>query len=118
MEYATDAGIFNAQVWRPPVSESPLLYVCKTKMLEKHLLHDAVGQHWALVVGPKTEQPDDRGMRYHAKEEVKAGGDMVWNFEGAEILVSPTRMILIRIAVAKILDLQTLDTTLRATPVV
>lgn len=24
--------------------------------------------HWSLVVGPKTETPEARGMRYHAKE--------------------------------------------------
>jgi hypothetical protein len=57
-----------------------------------------------LIVGPKTEQKNDRGMRYHAKERMDATGQSAWVFESLNIPVQPTSMILIRMVVAKIED--------------
>jgi hypothetical protein len=81
-------------------------------------LSDPATYHWALIVGPKTERPDDLGMRYHAKEGINATGAKLWRFESVETTIQPTSMLLIRVTVAKILEPEKLDVILRAIPVV
>ena len=79
---------------------------------------DPATYHWALVVGPKTERPDDFGMRYHAKDRTSATGAKEWRFESVEASIQATSMILIRITVAKILKPEQVEMILKAIPVV
>lgn len=71
-----------------------------------------------MIVGPKTERSDDCRMRYHAKDRTNATGVKVRRFESAETSIQATNMILIRITVTKILELEKLEMILKAVPVV
>ncbi|KAF4987522.1 hypothetical protein FDECE_15397 [Fusarium decemcellulare] len=76
--------------------------------------------HWALLVGPKTEDQDSRGMRFHAKEGlalVNGQGQSVWSFEEREIGMAPTAMILVRVMVAKIKNRDRVLSILRGLPI-
>lgn len=75
--------------------------------------------HWALITGPKTEDPRSRGKRFHAKETmaIKDGqARSTWNFEEADISMAPEAMILVRLLVAKVLSSTRLAAILRQVP--
>ncbi|RAH87404.1 hypothetical protein BO86DRAFT_394206 [Aspergillus japonicus CBS 114.51] len=57
--------------------------------------------HWALHIGPKDPNSPSLGVRYHAKERLTVEGKSEFIFEESE--VSP-QMVLVRVAVAKIVD--------------
>ncbi|KAJ5189668.1 hypothetical protein N7491_008287 [Penicillium cf. griseofulvum] len=46
--------------------------------------------HWALIVGPKVEEEDSMGFRYHAKERRETDGSSKWFFEERECALIPT----------------------------
>ncbi|OJJ99168.1 hypothetical protein ASPACDRAFT_43830 [Aspergillus aculeatus ATCC 16872] len=57
--------------------------------------------HWALHIGFKGPTEPNLGARYHAKERLTVEGKSEFIFEESE--VSP-QMVLVRIAIAKIMD--------------
>ncbi|KAL1960641.1 hypothetical protein VTO42DRAFT_7220 [Malbranchea cinnamomea] len=73
--------------------------------------------HWALVTGPKTETASSRGHRFHVRHRAYEGGNR-WEYEELEIPTAPTRMILVRLAVAKVVHEEQMAKILRAVPVV
>ncbi|KAF5648496.1 uncharacterized protein FTJAE_1329 [Fusarium tjaetaba] len=73
--------------------------------------------HWALLVGPKAEDGDTRGKRFHAKERIYSGTQSVWEFSEQETGTASTLMILVRIQIAKVKSLKKLGATLRSVPV-
>lgn len=79
---------------------------------------DPATYHWALIVGPKTERPDDVAIRYHAKDRTNASGLKEWRFERVEASLQATSMILVRITVAKIIKPEEVEMILRAIPIV
>lgn len=56
-------------------------------------------------------------MRYHAKQEVKAGGIVEWSFEEAECPPTPTNMLLVRVVIGKVQDDNHLVDILRGIPI-
>ncbi|KAH9209878.1 hypothetical protein DL95DRAFT_476114, partial [Leptodontidium sp. 2 PMI_412] len=73
--------------------------------------------HWALVVGPKTERPDDQGKRYHAREKIGATGTSEWMYEERDISMVPSNMQLVRVLVAKIEDVGRFESILQGIPI-
>ncbi|KAG9313922.1 hypothetical protein JVU11DRAFT_4694 [Chiua virens] len=77
--------------------------------------------HWALHVGPKTLPDVDEnaktGIQFHAKEKLIGPQDSQWYFEELDIPFHATNMLLVRIAIAKIEDLDRLCHILRAVPI-
>ncbi|KAJ4007793.1 hypothetical protein NW766_009598 [Fusarium irregulare] len=80
-------------------------------------LTDSPRYHWALLVGPKAEDDETRGKRFHAKERIYSGTQSVWEFSEQETGTSSTLMILVRIQVAKVVNMGNLVTILRSVPV-
>lgn len=77
--------------------------------------------HWALVSGPKTETDTSQGKRYHVRQRQYAeNGELRsrWEYEELEIPTSPTRMILVRVMVAKVIKWERMLQILRAVPAV
>lgn len=67
------------------------------------------------MVGPKNEKDNSRGVRYHAKEVLHTTTmAWEWQFEKVETSLGTTRMILVRMMVAKVVDDGRLDEILRA----
>ncbi|KAF8119968.1 hypothetical protein EV363DRAFT_1408816 [Boletus edulis] len=74
--------------------------------------------HWALVIAPKKEKDESRGIRMHAKNVVQIGGTQGWVYEQVDsISLAPTGSSLVRIRIAKIVDTTRLLETLRNIPV-
>ncbi|KAI9896018.1 hypothetical protein N3K66_009087 [Trichothecium roseum] len=78
--------------------------------------------HWALVVGPKTEDGSSRGARFHAKETMTVVGTppvvrSIWEYEKRESSMLPTSMLLVRVMIGKIEDRNKLESLLSAIPV-
>ncbi|KAG8664899.1 uncharacterized protein FPOAC1_012876 [Fusarium poae] len=73
--------------------------------------------HWALLVGPKVENNETRGKRFHAKERIYSGMQSVWEFSEQETGTASTLMILVRIQVAKVKSMERLEIILRSVPV-
>jgi hypothetical protein len=71
--------------------------------------------HWAILVGPKLEDDESRGMRYHAKERVTQN-KTEWVLDEQDISLRPTSMILVRIMIGKVEDKARLVSVLRNTP--
>jgi hypothetical protein len=69
------------------------------------------------LVGPKSDKADDEGMRYHARERMKRGGESEWEFEEVPTTMLPTRMIMVRILIAKIESRDRLAQVLRKVPI-
>ncbi|CAD0108112.1 unnamed protein product, partial [Aureobasidium uvarum] len=46
--------------------------------------------HWALSVGPKSDNNDARGVRYHARDRATQEADSAWAFEEAKTSMTPT----------------------------
>ena len=77
--------------------------------------------HWALISGPKTETDTSRGKRYHVRQhQYSENGELRtrWEYEELEISISPTRMILVRVTVAKVIKWERMEQILRAVPIV
>ncbi|KAF5023658.1 hypothetical protein F66182_4278 [Fusarium sp. NRRL 66182] len=81
------------------------------------LLTDSTRYHWALLVGPKAEDHETRGKRFHAKERMYSGTQSVWEFSEQETGTSSTLMILIRVQVAKVKNMAALESVLRSVPI-
>lgn len=76
--------------------------------------------HWALLVGPKSETNDARGVRYHAKEQMTVVNGLlksVWQFEERDINMAPSAMILVRILVGKVKNRDRVAAILRSIPI-
>lgn len=73
--------------------------------------------HWAFLVGPKNERDESRGTRYHAKEALEPGRGSTWSYEEIDISLDATKMILVRILIAKVEDKTRLAQILRDTPI-
>ncbi|EXA30843.1 hypothetical protein BFJ63_vAg18137 [Fusarium oxysporum f. sp. narcissi] len=80
-------------------------------------LTDSTRYHWALLVAPKVEDSETRGKRFHAKERIYSGMQSVWEFSEQETGTSSTLMILVRIQVAKVMNMRSLEAILRSVPV-
>ncbi|KAI4284287.1 MAG: hypothetical protein L6R35_004940, partial [Caloplaca aegaea] len=70
--------------------------------------------HWALLVGPKSDGEDDRRIRYHARDSF----GRVWEYEEREIYRATSIMLLARVIVAKVTNVERLQAALRSVPVV
>jgi hypothetical protein len=68
-------------------------------------------------VGPKSDKAEDEGVRYHARERMKQDGNSEWEFEEAPTTMLPSRMIMIRILIAKIESRERLAQLLRQIPI-
>ncbi|KAK6431492.1 hypothetical protein LTR95_012346 [Oleoguttula sp. CCFEE 5521] len=64
--------------------------------------------HWALLVGPKSDKKEDEGVRYHARERIKQYGGAEWVFEELSVSMMPTQMILVRLVIAKVENVEKL----------
>ncbi|KAH9863394.1 hypothetical protein IAQ61_009671 [Plenodomus lingam] len=73
--------------------------------------------HWALLVGPKNEVANGKGMRYHAKERIVGSNASEWYFEEREIGLGQTLMVLIRVMIAKVEDRDRIISIIRNTPI-
>ncbi|KAK4575033.1 hypothetical protein LTR86_000883 [Recurvomyces mirabilis] len=76
--------------------------------------------HWALIVGPKTETEISEGVRFHAHDRMTVVEDEaqhIWRHEEMSVSMSPVLMILIRVMVAKVADMDRLVAVLRSTSV-
>ncbi|PYH92218.1 hypothetical protein BO71DRAFT_28664 [Aspergillus ellipticus CBS 707.79] len=73
--------------------------------------------HWALLVGPKVETPEKKGVRYHAKEMPGLVGGSQWELEEQECRLAATSMLLVRVMIGKIKDRGRLVEILRKTPI-
>ena len=68
-------------------------------------------------MGPKSDKIEDEGVRYHARERMKQDGTSEWEFEEAPTTMLPSRMIMVRILIAKIENRETLAQLLRQIPI-
>jgi hypothetical protein len=68
-------------------------------------------------VGPKSDKVEDEGVRYHARERMKQDGNSEWEFEEAPTTMLPSRMIMVRILIAKIESRVRLAQLLRQIPI-
>jgi hypothetical protein len=102
--------------------------LCRGSKTRELLLHqyascsDSCRYHWALIVGPKTEDADSKGARFHAKERIRLVGNppmpkSVWEYEERESTMMPTSMLLVRVMIGKVKDRNRLESLLRNTPV-
>ncbi|KAK9445201.1 hypothetical protein VB005_00309 [Metarhizium brunneum] len=78
--------------------------------------------HWALIVGPKTEDKRSRGARFHAREKMRLIGtgvvpESVWEYEELESTMLPTSMLLVRVMIGKVKDRNRLESLLRNIPI-
>jgi hypothetical protein len=62
-------------------------------------------------------EPEDEGIRYHARERMKQDGTSEWEFEEAPTTMLPSRMIMVRILMAKIESRDRLAQVLRQIPI-
>lgn len=68
-------------------------------------------------MGPKIETEGKMGVRYHAKERLKAPGVVEWEFEERESLLLATSMLLVRVIIGKVEDGSRLVEILRSIPI-
>lgn len=78
--------------------------------------------HWALVVEPKKEAEGSRGHGFHAKETLCFSGtpaiaETVWHYEGREVAMVPTSMLLVRVLIGKVKNMSRLRKIIKDTPV-
>jgi hypothetical protein len=67
-------------------------------------------------VGPKSDEREDEGARYHAQERPTKEGSQ-WTFEERITSMMPTQMILVRVMVAKVEHAERLAQLLRQVPI-
>lgn len=70
-----------------------------------------------MIIGPKNETIDGRGWRFHAKEGLRPDGTMGWMFEEKEIPLIATQMLLVRICVGKVENIDRVKAILRSVPI-
>ncbi|KAF2762284.1 hypothetical protein EJ05DRAFT_497145 [Pseudovirgaria hyperparasitica] len=76
--------------------------------------------HWAFIIGPKVETDTTKGRRCHVKESVQfieGTPYTTWAFEDREISTMPTAMILVRVLIGKVENLDRLRRVFAATPI-
>lgn len=73
--------------------------------------------HWALIVGPKTENLNSRGKRFHVKNADFNLAPLQWKFEEVGIPLIATAMLIVRVLVGKVENMERLQDTLRLVPV-
>jgi len=69
-----------------------------------------------LILGPKIEDENSRGTRFHAKELMTVEG-YKWEFEEQTISIAPTRMLLVRIMIGKVEKLDKVLQIIRSIPI-
>jgi len=77
--------------------------------------------HWALISGPKVEHEGSVGKRYHARQRDHMENGQLrsrWEYEELEIGTAPTQMILVRVLIAKVINVERLGEILRTVPLV
>lgn len=82
-----------------------------------HLTSILSSYHWAIIIGQKIEADGKMGIRYHAKESMKAGGRIEWAYQERECPLEPTSMLLVRVMIGKVEDKNRLAEILRQTPI-
>ncbi|KAM7203360.1 hypothetical protein V8F33_002351 [Rhypophila sp. PSN 637] len=88
------------------------------------------GYHWSFITGPKPEKesPFSQGMRIHAVQRAAInqsgtpvpttpGNPINWEFEARQIRMAPTAMVLVRVVIAKIHDMDRLMEILSNVPI-
>lgn len=70
------------------------------------------------MTGPKEEVEGGRGMRYHAKEQILHTGQIQWIYEERDIPLIATNMLLVRVVVGKVTNMEQLVKILRNVPIV
>ncbi|KAI3399149.1 hypothetical protein diail_7728 [Diaporthe ilicicola] len=76
--------------------------------------------HWALLVGPKYEDSNSKGKRFHVKETMTAVDGRTksrWVYEERDISMNPTAMILVRVVIGKVASAERVAAVLRQVPV-
>ncbi|KAI1149560.1 hypothetical protein F4825DRAFT_453315 [Nemania diffusa] len=75
--------------------------------------------HWALIVAPKVN-PDDntRSIRFHAKETISAETPQLrWTYEEEPLDRGAMNILLTRVAIGKVLDIERLRSTFASIPI-
>ncbi|KAI9452331.1 hypothetical protein HD554DRAFT_2179963 [Boletus coccyginus] len=72
--------------------------------------------HWALLTGPKVDNENVLGMRYHAREDI-FDGTPEWRFEGVQARVIGSSRLLVRVVIAKVQDKEKLSEILQQVPI-
>ncbi|KAH7305035.1 hypothetical protein B0I35DRAFT_147894 [Stachybotrys elegans] len=78
--------------------------------------------HWGLLVGPKNPISASQVWCFHAKEKMMRVGEpptvqSVWHYEEAKTTMEPASMILVRIVVAKVTNMNRLRAIFEQTPI-
>lgn len=73
--------------------------------------------HWAILMGPKDENKQSNGTRFHAKESITGPNASTWLFEERTTSLGATSMLLVRVMVAKIEKRDRCISILRDTPI-
>ncbi|KAJ8106068.1 hypothetical protein ONZ43_g7188 [Nemania bipapillata] len=78
--------------------------------------------HWALLVGPKVEPEKGlgQGIRFHAREKINVSDSpngFVWGYDEESIELSPTGMLLCRVIIGKVEDIDRLRSIFQRTPI-
>ncbi len=74
--------------------------------------------HWGLLTGPKADDKNAKGTRYHAKNPITATGVSEWIYDEQVINVARTNSLLVRVVVAKVTDMGRLQAAIRGVPIV
>ncbi|KAF5597246.1 hypothetical protein FPCIR_3673 [Fusarium pseudocircinatum] len=77
--------------------------------------------HWAFMVGPKKETKNSWGKRFHVKRVLRSIGnppsiESFWSFEEVDVSIGLESMILTRVLIGKVKDLDRLRLALQRTP--
>ena len=73
-----------------------------------------------MLVGPKTERANAKGKKFHAKEKlITIGGKahITWEFEERSTSIGPTAIILVRILIGKVENIDRLVSVLQSVPI-
>ncbi|KAG5778327.1 hypothetical protein H9Q73_008027 [Fusarium xylarioides] len=78
--------------------------------------------HWAFIVEPEDETKSSQRKRFHVKKLVELAGEKrianyYWHFEEIDISMDAPSMMLTRILIGKVKDLDRLRSSLRRTPI-
>lgn len=78
--------------------------------------------HWTFIVGPKAESESSRGYRFHAKEKISFIGNppvakSLWHYEELEVPLIPDSMLLVRVMIGKVKEMEQLRSIFQDTPI-
>ena len=96
----------------------PRLYVALYTRRKDSAFHSAIycdSYHWALVIGPPTGSRTDPGTRYDVHKRT-TGDTSRWVYEETHVQDPPAKLVLVRVAIVKILDVAKVETIFRSTP--